>query len=61
VQRDQLIERRDGFNDDYRMKCHSSRSSFLSARDHADEINQAHMDCEHCGTDIHFGRAAIAI
>jgi hypothetical protein len=61
VQRDQLIERRDGFNYGYRMKCHCGRSSFLSARDYADEINQALMDCEHCGADIHFGRAVIAI
>jgi hypothetical protein len=61
VQRDQLIERRDGFNYDYRMKCHYGRSSFLSARDYADEINQAHMDREHCGANIHFGRAVIAI
>jgi hypothetical protein len=61
VQRDQLIERRDGFNHDYRTKCHCGRSSFLSARDYADEINQAHLDCEHGGAEIHFGRAVIAI
>ena len=58
---DDLIERRDGFNYDFRMRCECGGSSFLSARDYAAEINQAHMVCEVCGADIHFGRAVIAI
>ncbi|KAA1399909.1 hypothetical protein [Aeromicrobium ginsengisoli] len=58
---DQLVERRDGFNYGYRMRCECGRSSLLSARDYADEINEAHLDCEHCGAGIHFGRAVIAI
>jgi hypothetical protein len=43
------------------MKCECGQASFLSARDYADEINKAHMDCEHCRADIHFGLAVVAI
>ncbi|WP_053204000.1 hypothetical protein [Jiangella muralis] len=61
MQQIQLVERRDGFDYDYRMRCDCGRSSPLRARAYADEINHAHMDCQHCGADIHFGRAVIAI
>jgi len=57
----ELVERNDGFAYDYRMKCDCGGSSVLTAADYFAEVNQAHMQCEHCGGTIHFGRAVIAL
>jgi hypothetical protein len=56
-----LVDRPVDFNYDYRMKCECGQSSLLTSVDYAEEINGAHMPCEHCGASIHFGRAVIAI
>ena len=57
----ELLERHDGFAYHYRMMCDCGRSSVLTAADYFAEVNQAHMQCEHCGQTIHFGRAVIAL
>jgi len=56
-----LVERFDGFDYGYRMRCDCGRASSLSAADYFAEANDAHMDCQHCGASIHFGPAVLAI
>lgn len=56
-----LLERPTDFEYDYRMKCECGETSLLRSADYADEINDAHRPCEHCGDSIHFGRAVIAM
>ncbi|MFD0598753.1 hypothetical protein ACFQZ4_46005 [Catellatospora coxensis] len=56
-----LTERPVDFAYAYRMRCACGEATDLSADDYADEINEAHIPCSHCGDAIHFGRNVIAL
>lgn len=61
LDRSALVERSDGFNYDYAMNCACGKVSVLSAEDYFAEVDGAHMECSHCGANIHFGIAVAAL
>jgi hypothetical protein len=57
-----LLERTVSFAYDYKVTCRScTGTSPLASSDYYQEINDAHIDCAHCGGDIHFGPAVFAL
>lgn len=57
-----MAERPVSFTYDYPMRCPECRDvTTITAQDYHDEINDAHITCAHCGTDVHFGPAVMAI
>ncbi|SDO16388.1 hypothetical protein [Geodermatophilus sp. DSM 45219] len=59
---DGLLERTVSFAYDYKVTCRScTGTSPLASSDYHHEINEAHMDCAHCGADVHFGPAVFAL
>jgi hypothetical protein len=59
---DGLLERTVSFAYDYTVTCLScTGTSPLASSDYYEEINEAHIDCAHCGADVHFGPAVFAL
>lgn len=59
---DGLLERMVSFAYDYKVMCRACTGiSPLASSDYYEEINEAHIDCAHCGADVHFGPAAFAL
>jgi hypothetical protein len=59
---DGLLERTVSFAYDYKVMCRSCTGiSPLASYDYYKEINEAHINCAHCGADIHFGLAVFAL
>jgi hypothetical protein len=59
---DGLLERTVSFAYDYKVKCQSCAGiSPVSSHDYYREINEAHINCAHCGAVVHFGRAVLAL
>jgi hypothetical protein len=59
---DDLRERTVSFADDYKVTCRSCPGTTpLTSSDYYDQVNEAHVDCAHCGADIHFGPAGFAL
>lgn len=57
-----LIERHDGFNYGYRMKCECGGISYISGvKYHARQSIDALMRCDYCGGTIRFGPAVAAL
>ncbi|MGX5654360.1 hypothetical protein ACWKWC_06255 [Geodermatophilus nigrescens] len=57
-----LLERTVSFAYDYKVMCRScTGTSPLASSDYYQEINEAHIDCAHCGGDIHFGPAVFTL
>jgi hypothetical protein len=58
----ELVERHVTFNYNYTMSCSDcSGVTFLTADEYHSEPNGAHVSCVHCGGDIHFGPAVMAL
>ncbi len=59
---DGLLERTVSFAYDYKVACRScTGTSPLASSDYYQEVNEAHIDCAHCGGDVHFGPAVFAL
>lgn len=57
-----MTERTISFFYDYKLLCATCRQvTPLTSQDYYNEINGAHVDCAHCGKDIHFGRLAFTL
>jgi hypothetical protein len=57
-----LVERPVTFEYEYNMSCPDCRGiTTLTSAEYYSEPNEAHVDCEHCGGDIHFGPAVMAL
>lgn len=57
-----LLERMFSFAYDYKVACGSCIGiSALTSDDYYEEINEAHIDCAHCGADVHYGPAVFAL
>src|SRR5258706_13685071 len=57
-----LVERPVTFDYVYNMSCPDCPGvTTLTAAEYCSEPNEAHMQCVHCGADIHFGRAVMAL
>jgi hypothetical protein len=57
-----LVERPVTFEYGYNMSCPACPGiTTLTSAEYYSEPNQAHVPCAHCGGDIHFGRAVMAL
>jgi len=57
-----LVERPVTFEYDYNMSCPDCPGiTTLASAEYYTEPNEAHVQCDHCGGDIHFGPAVMAL